>query len=524
MKPIQKYMLSVAAVSSILVSCSDKWNEHYSTDTDGSDLTVYEMMKARPGLEKFVQMVDKAGYADILNTSQTFTVWAPDNNALASVDLNDEAEVKRLVANHIARFNNSTAISTPVRMYNGKILSFAGNTFGGAHIAEADLRARNGILHTLNDMIEYSYNVHEYMANHANTSLIAAFLSRFDSELFDEAASTPIDVDTEGNTVYDSVMVSYNALLEHPVYGLGAIAAEDSLFTMIIPDNNAWNKAYEQLKPLFKRYDADAEHGDSITDVQTSLAIMSDLVFRESIADPASRPTLTTTSGSVISNPVSYFAGTQSIVASNGMIYLSSELNLDPTETFQKPIEAEAEESDGRVTAAGSSVYTRVVSNLHPLANEISGMSYVEVSAASASRQPGVTYELPDVLAGEYDVYATFVPACVEDETVTNEQTKLSFILYYTDERGRNANTRYTSDAFVTSGTEVTTIKVAEGFKFPVSDYTDRLWYIENPGVVRPAATTKLYIYTNVSNAEFNAGTYKRRFYLDKVVLKPVQK
>ena len=41
-------------------------------------------------------MVDVAGYGELLNSSQTFTAWVPSNDALAGVDLNDVEEVKRV--------------------------------------------------------------------------------------------------------------------------------------------------------------------------------------------------------------------------------------------------------------------------------------------------------------------------------------------------------------------------------------------------------------------------------------------
>ncbi|MDE5625378.1 MAG: fasciclin domain-containing protein, partial [Muribaculaceae bacterium] len=200
---ISRSLVAAAALVS-LGACSDNWDDHYGPDSSlVADTTVYEMIKSDPSLETFGRMIDIAGYAGLLDTSQTFTVWAPDNEALAGVDLSDEDEVRRIVANHVARFNVSTASSGDVRMYNGKVMRFDGNTFGGAELRRSDIVVRNGVMHVLASRIPYSYNIREYIDTHAETSSLSAFLRRFDENKFDEASSAPIDIDENGNTVYD---------------------------------------------------------------------------------------------------------------------------------------------------------------------------------------------------------------------------------------------------------------------------------------------------------------------------------
>lgn len=187
--------LAAASALALLGACSDKWDDHYDPDPSlvAADQTVYEMVKSDPALSQFGKMIEVAGYADLLNTSQTFTLWVPDNRALADVDLTDVAEVKRIVANHMARFNISTAngASRGVRMYNGKVLYFDGASFGGARITRSDIVLNNGVVHILGERIPYSYNIREYIDTHSNTTMIREFLSRFDEERFDEASSAP---------------------------------------------------------------------------------------------------------------------------------------------------------------------------------------------------------------------------------------------------------------------------------------------------------------------------------------------
>lgn len=512
---------------SLAGGCSNDWDNHYSPDMSATaDETVLQLIKGNPGLSKFAAMLEVAGMEEMLNTTQTYTVWAPSDEALADVDLSDIDAVKRTVANHVARYNvsSSTSPQKNVRMYNGKVNHFYGNTFAGIEMTKSDIIAKNGVLHLLSGAIPYRYNLREYIDTHPECSLLAAFISRFDERKFDEDSSAPIDVDENGNTVYDTVTVAYNRLFEHPLYGLGSIEAEDSVFTMIIPDNKAWQEAYDRTAPYFTVYDADSGKADSIRDVQTSLAILSDLIFRAEITEPAASAPQFTTSGSLITDLGSMFAGTTRATASNGLMYLASSLNINPLQTFNKEINVEAEETSGRETANRTSAYNRVVGTDNPFYNDISGKSYLEVQGTTASAAPGVSFRVPDVLAGKYDIYASFVPSVIEDSSLANDSTRMMFTFHYPDPAtGKKLQTVFDDDSFLTSGTRMTVIKVAEGFTFPVSDFTDRLWKMDplNDAASR-LSSISVDVETNVDRSEFNNGVLSRSFRIDRIYLIPV--
>lgn len=511
----------------VLASCSNDWDNHYFPDGGNtSDETVLTLIKSNPDLSKFAEMIKAVGMEDMLNTTQTYTVWVPSNDALSGIDLSDIDEVTRIVSNHIARYNisSSTNPEKNVRMYNGKVNRFDGNTFAGVELIQTDIIAKNGVLHLIKEAIPYRYNLREYINTHSECSLLAAFIARFDEQKFDEEASAPLDVDENGNTVYDTVTVAYNRLFEHTVYGLGSIEAEDSVFTMLVPDNMAWQNAYDKISKYYTVYDSNSDKADSIRDVQTSLAIISDLIFRAEITNPAGSGSQTTTSGSLITDMASMFAGSTSEKASNGMLYLTSSLNLYPSETFNKSINVEGEESTGRETATRTSAYTRVIGTDNDLYNEISSHSYLEVQGTTASAGPGVTFRVPNVLSGKYDIYATFVPASVEDASLSNDSTRMMFTFNYPDpSTGKTKSTVFDDESFLTSGTKMTTIKVAEGFEFPVSDYVDRLWLMDplNDSASRLSSIT-VDVETNVDRTEFNNGVLTRRFGIDRIYLIPV--
>jgi len=524
-------LIGLLAAAGAMTSCSEDWDNHYEPSDQVAQESVMELIQTDPELTTFAKMLEISGYNDLLASSQTFTVFAPTNEALADVDLENVDAVKRIVLNHIARFNNSTAVSEgqTVKMYNGKRFAFEGNTFGTAELERTDIIANNGILHVLVDQIPYSYNFREYINVHESTSKISEFLALYDRREMDLGASRPIGVDANGATVYDSVMYDYNPVLQHGWYGIGDIADEDSLFTMVIPDNNAWDKAYERIRPYYNVYDKDQEIADSIGDVQTKLAIVNDLVFRRVIENPAAETDLWTTRGSAVVDPVAFFSGTTREDASNGIMYLAPELNYDNVATWNKLLEVEGEDQEGRQAAQASTIYTRSIGSDNIYYDSISESRFIEVvSSGSTATQPGVTVTIPNVLSTEYDIYVSFVPGTVTD-TLNIEKTRLVFTLSYMGANGRNQNKTFRDQKgtkYVTNETEMTWMKVNdEPFTFPVSNYYDMLWLIDPLHTQNDRVnTTKLLIKTDVTNAEFNRNEMVRKFRIDRVVLVPIKK
>lgn len=524
-------LIGLLAAAGAMTSCSEDWDNHYEASDQVAQESVMELIQTDPELTTFARMLEISGYSDLLASSQTFTVFAPVNDALEDVDLEDVDAVKRIVLNHIARFNNSTASGDghTVKMYNGKRFAFDGNTFGEAGLERADIIANNGILHVLTEQIPYSYNFREYINVHSSTSKISEFLALHDRREMDLNLSKPIGVDANGATVYDSVMYDYNPVLQHGWYGIGDIADEDSLFTMVIPDNAAWDEAYARIRPFYNVYDKNQDIADSIGDVQTKLAIVHDLVFRRVIENPAAETDLWTTRGSAVIDPAGFFAGTTREDASNGIMYLANKLNYDNVATWNRLLEVEGENQEGRQAAQASTIYTRSIGSDNIYYDSISESRYIEVvSSGSTATQPGVTVTIPNVLSTEYDIYVSFVPGTVSD-TLNIEKTRLTFTLTYMGANGRNQNKTFRDQKgtkYVTNDKEMTWMKVNdEPFSFPVSNYYDMLWLIDPLHTQNDRVnTTKLLIKTDVTNAEFNRNEMVRKFRIDRVVLVPVKK
>lgn len=526
-KNIISNTMLLATACLALASCSD-WDDHYKPTQEGATTTLnlYEALCNEPNTTEFAKILAQTGYDKVLSSSQTYTVFAPTNEDLAGFDASNEEAALRLATNHIARYSapTSTSVENGVKMQNGKIYHFDNSTsFQGCHIEDANERTANGIIHRIKGQIPYAYNIYEYIKENGNFSKLYDFIHQFDETKFDEDNSTEIDIDQNGRPIYDSIMVSYNRLLEDKKYGLGHIAKEDSIYTMLLPDNQAWDAAYQRISPYYKVYDADGK-GDSLQDVRTKLAIVSDLIYDGKLGNPALSDSLVSSTGSVIHHPANLFGNAEKHDASNGLIYAVGSLAYDNTETWNKPVSVEGEEQKGRnYNNTTTSVYARTI-KAESLIKQISGDSYIEVQPNTSATNPTVQFEIPNVLAGKYNIYAVILPATVDGEEAELDSTILSFTLYYKNANGRVVNKKNTSKKLITNSREVTKMLAFPAFEFPVSDYTDNLWLSDENNQEEDIKTsTSLSISTNVTTKEYSTKKYSRTFRLDRIILEPIK-
>lgn len=532
-----------------LASCNDEWDSHYDGNGGVPGKSLMELVRQDSRLEKFCQILEKTQEDTLLSSSQTYTVWAPRNEALDDVDMDDMAALRRLVRNHIARYTNPTSTPTDQRIYmlNGKIMSFQStDCFMETDIDQKNILADNGVLHVMKGQVPYQYNVMERMAVDPNYSKVYGFITRWNRKLYDAGQST----------TYDSVFVDYNPMLESYDYGIGLLAREDSLYTMVIPDNAAWDAAMERLRPYFipgSKLDGGAltAYQDSVSESKAGQAILAGLTFpgrafrdaQGNFVEPTTLDSLYTIDGHLLrkADLQSYFNGYQLEKASNGYVYLANgHLNMADTCTWNPTIKLEAEYYKAKDLAMSATQY---VFSGETFLQGVSGNSYLEISATS--NRVGITYEMPQVLAGKYEIMVDFVPPVING---LNTRTRLQYELTHMQEDGtvpRRPNATFDGDDLIVQnpwmyealatdtdegedGEEpigkvgVVTQKVGE-VVFPVADYYDGMWfYDERNANTSQTVNTKLRILFNVANKELTDKTWERVARIDRVRLVPV--
>jgi hypothetical protein len=503
-------LIQCLLASIIFIACTDKfWDEHYVADTSlVADKNLWESIEATPELSAFAALLKETGYDKILSQSQAYTVFAPNNNALAGFDKTGVDVKTELVENHIARFviTASGDGQDNIYMLNRKLISFSRQgsdySFGSAVYSGKDLVASNGVVHILSGYEAYFPNIYELLAKRADLDSLHKYVYSFNRIEFYEEASVPGSVVDGQLTYLDSVFVNSNELLRR----LGYINREDSSYTLLAPNNAAWIEGYERIKKDFVYYNASAGTADSLQQANTSFALVQDLFFNNNIQlSPAD--SLVSTSWHTFYNPQELLENLEPINTSNGSVYITDLLKIKPYQSWLQPITVEAERVLGRESTLSNLDARRVVSTDFA----VSGGRYLQVMPSTASGNPTVTFEIPNTLSSTYNIYCVFVtPLAANPNAVGLKANKVFYRLNYIDGTGAAKISQYPeSGAFETNPNVMDTMLVVQDFKFPVANYGEE------------TATVKLQILSRVASNE--TATFSRELLLDCILLEPVK-
>jgi uncharacterized surface protein with fasciclin (FAS1) repeats len=514
-KPVWFFMPLLCFVMS---ACSDMWDEHYDSSKMNSGNSLLVTLKKDSTLTIFAKMLQIAQLETRITGGEAFTIWAPNNAALAdykyllnspALTTTDSVSIALVVKNHIGRYYASTSQITSVgvneAMINGKYIMFqkVGDsfTFGGMalDLARSNKVCSNGVLHVINGAIPFEKNTWETIKLNPEYSSIYNYIYSFDSTYIDQARSIKIGINSQGLSVYDTVFIFSNKLFKK----IGFINKEDSSFTSILPTNIAYNTAYDTYKTYYKSNGGISANynSDSITMSNTNYAIVKNLFYR-GIVDITSSDSLVSTSGTAIHDRSSLFAGCTKIPVSNGVVYKTDKLNFNLLETLLSPVTLETEKLRYGTSLDYDALVLNATVKINQYANLISGVSggYVLIEPTSLTSKPYVEITMKGVLSGNYDLYCTVVPANAEDTTNVNEQTILDFSLGYFS--GKTWKTKTITTGIITDKTNVQEILVGSNVSIPFFD-----------------SKASLIIQVNVPSSQ--AALYSRSVRIDKIRLVP---
>ncbi|MDR0428058.1 MAG: fasciclin domain-containing protein [Dysgonamonadaceae bacterium] len=523
-------LAGILLLSIFSFSCKDE--DRYDPDTSIiSDKTLMELIKANDQLSAFSSMLEGTGYDKVLSGDQTYTVWAPNNEAISGLAFETGEDSLKFIKNHTARFlqGASGSFSKKVYMENMKLIPFGRTgletySFGGMELIDKNISAANGILHTLGGSVPYTRNIWEKMEEPGFDS-IRNYLYAQTTKRFSPSLSKEIGLD-EGYPLYDSVFVETNPfwyevasninLLPSLRYlgGIYHVNQEDSLYTMILPTNEAWKEAYDRMFPHFANNAED--NPDSVQRYYTAFSIVQDLVFRGLV--DGTENNLTSTRSTTFESPAGLFEGAIKEDVSNGRIFKTDKLKYNSWESWNKPIKIEAEipvyRNDPTTGLLGGRVHTDF--NQYP-GIEISNM-YVYAATTASTSPIYIDFYLPSVLAAEYDIYCVFIPDSLRFP-LKPMPTKVRFSVQQLNREtnrwqiiksGGGTGSEITPSPNEVSATKVTKMLVAEKFKFPYMSINEEPF----PLKIRVATTI-------TSPREINQ--FSNRMGIDYILLEPVK-
>lgn len=441
------------AAGALTTACSD-WDDHYDTFTSDATATIWQNIKADTALTDFASLVERAGYVDLLNGTQTITVWAPVNDAfnydsVAAID--DETLVTEFIENHIARSNfpASAAINENVFLLNKKVIPFAGAgdyTMGGLTVLQPNMASKNGTLHAIKGLLPFRANIYESLNNRVYPiDSLADYYHKYEVSTLDVNNSVPGPTVNGQLTYLDSVLYESNGLFYR--FGGNYLNTEDSSYTMIVPTNKAWEGYKAMVAPYYNylpkvefddRSDNDRDtvysyNSAYLRDSMITRAVIRSLVFNNnSYGDGGNRKLKTYTGGELDVDSIvpsasgvkklfkddanELFKGTKRVDKSNGAMWITADdsLHQRPWNSFAPVIKVEGESSNCLVSSEFSKQthYVTSVTRNTEVPGKLSGSGYVSVAGDA---NPTVHFYLPNVLSTEYNIYAVFVSENIDD-------------------------------------------------------------------------------------------------------------
>ncbi|MFD2164407.1 fasciclin domain-containing protein [Paradesertivirga mongoliensis] len=338
MNQLKGYIFIYCFLFLIITGCKDKW-EDVNEVNPLLKTTLTQKIAAEPELSVFSDLLAKSRYGQILSSSLNFTVWAPSNDALASLDpaiVADSARLDVFIGNHIANSSHLTNAPNPIltlTALNGKNLIFTANTIDEITITKPNQYVANGVLHIISGRMERKPNIYEFLKDHNTATVQKDFVESLNEKQFNPATAVLLGYEPSGKPIYkegtDSVIV--NSYLNFT-----GIDREDSLSTYVILTNEAFLAEEVKLKPYYSTSTTDS------TTRETRRAIISDLVFRGIYTKESLPDSLTSTNG------VKFHLDKSAVVSShrvsNGIVHVMNRIDYKiPNKLKTIVIEGESE-------------------------------------------------------------------------------------------------------------------------------------------------------------------------------------
>ena len=362
---------------------------------------------------------------------------------------------------------------------NVKLGTISEGTIEEENVDKMNVSCSNGVVHVIDGYLPYQYNIYEFLAkdwrdNYTPAEPLPAldengeavevelppyetlygYLSEMYVDSLDEPRSVSRGVDENGDQIWvDSVVISNNKILRR----LDAyLYREDSTYITLLPDFDAYNRRFQGIKGLFNfnvSYNSDQAVRDSVQRYWAHYYSLCDLSYNMGQHQNIhTQDSLFSTAFSRWSWPYNVYYNPyeaegimssvyETIDCSNGQVCRVHEYPFDVyTNVFKKiTLEGESryyiyEDGENQFTNKTSTSYNTVAN----AADTISGSGYLHVVPAQSSRQTELTFQLPNTLSGQYDIYIKFLPYQVyapEDTEHTNLPIRFRCSLYE-----RNAN------------------------------------------------------------------------------------
>jgi hypothetical protein len=543
----------------MLASCAD-WDDHFDANSsvlETQNATLWQNIEKNGSLTQFAQILKKTGYDQRLDASQTYTVWAPEDDTFdfqTILAYSNERMVSEFVENHIARNNYpaSGKIDKDIYMLNEKKMHFSGNDsylIQGLMLKQLNMSSSNGTLHTLNGRMDFLSSIYESLFNlDYPIDSIKDYIHSFDEKIIDESKSKLGPVVNGEQTYLDTIYYEHNDML---MFFDAYINREDSSYTMLMPSNKAWGDAMTQIRsycnylPSFKNLvlgegrnaeTVNLKDAEAMKDSIAKFYLMASLFYNNNLFDnkqlknlaqgkPLQCDSLVTTYGDKMyaDDAANVFVNARRFEMSNGAAWITDSIRIPSWTIWNPELRFEAEYSNrwGLYNYVNGAPDVREVEKQNDeVYGHVSNNRYVELEPQSRNVNPEIYFYLPNVRSADYNIYVVMVPANVNSKYYSGElkPNLIDFTIGYANETGS-----YKQKTFDAVSSHVDSLKTGDGFTAKVDTVYVGDFYFPMSYLGLSSSTKSYAPYLRVRSKVTNTDgdNYDRTLRIDCIILRP---
>lgn len=352
------YCSLIIVTIALIAGCGDTWDDHIKVEDSSTTKNIIETLEGMPETKTFLDAIKSTGLDKELESTQIYTVWAPDNSAMASVDseiLDSPDSLKQFISNHFSlgkTIYSDDNENCKLKMFGGKNLFINQNNKMIDDVVISNTYnkpAKNGVIHIINTAVELRPTIWQYIEKIAPKNNHVNYLNSLSAIVFDPEIAEQTGWTEDGRPIYDTIsgLVWKNSFINN----VADLRSEDSTFTFFIVEDDVFTNEYTKFSPYFK-----ASSGSSAQDILRNETMLKYKITKDYVVNTTYTPdNLPTEVYSIygVKVPVAASAIVDSFRASNGYVYILNSCDIAKEDKI--PVITIEAETDLRWYAEGGS-------------------------------------------------------------------------------------------------------------------------------------------------------------------------
>ncbi|MGN1264126.1 MAG: fasciclin domain-containing protein, partial [Prevotella sp.] len=224
---MKKYFIipAIAFTALFATSSCSEWDDHYdeaniasTSNVDVYNCNVGDYIKSDREISKMAALFESAGIISSLDANQSYTFIVCSNSCFNESKITDGIAYAKYCTADMALAPSVLKDGFGIQTRLGKQIWVKENgdslTLDGANIKKT-VKTNNGYVYIIDDILTIHPSAYEYLLTLGDEySTFKNLVTSYDYKWFDKENSTVIGIAQDGSTLYDSVIVIRNTLMD----------------------------------------------------------------------------------------------------------------------------------------------------------------------------------------------------------------------------------------------------------------------------------------------------------------------